>query len=66
MYNLTNFLNEDWGLVWDAQFFAPQVVDSNINDAGQYVFNSFTERSVSDLLENRSLWEVRLGVGISF
>ena len=66
MYNVGNFLNEDWGQVWDAQFFSVQVVDSDVNDAGQYVFNSFTDRSISDLIESRSNWEVRLGVGFRF
>jgi hypothetical protein len=37
-----------------------------VNDAGQYVFNSFTDRSISDLIESRSNWEVRLGVGFGF
>jgi len=66
MYNVGNFLNEDWGNVWDARFAPPQVVDSDLNDEGQYVFNSFSDRSVSDLLENRSMWQVRVGIGITF
>ncbi len=66
MYNVGNFLNEEWGQVWDAQFFSVQVVDSGINDAGQYVFEEFNDRSISDLIENRSLWEVRVGLGFSF
>jgi hypothetical protein len=66
MYNIGNFLNEDWGNVWDAQFFSVQVVDSDVDDQGRYVFNDFSDRPISDLLENRSLWEVRVGIGISF
>jgi hypothetical protein len=66
MYNVGNFLSENWGSVWDAQFFSVQVVDSDVNDDGQYVFNEFSDRSISDLLENRSLWQVRVGIGISF
>ena len=54
MYNVANFLSEDWGKVWDAQFFSVQVVDSDVNDEGQYVFNSFTDRPLSDLIEERS------------
>jgi hypothetical protein len=66
MYNVGNFLNEDWGQVWDAQFFSVQVVDSDVNEDGQYVFNSFSDRPISDLWENRSLWQVRLGIGVDF
>jgi hypothetical protein len=66
MYNVANFLSEDWGKVWDAQFFTPQVIDSDVNDAGQYVFNEFTDRPISDLIESRSNWEVRIGVGFRF
>ena len=37
MYNVGNLFSEDWGQVWDAQFFTPQVIQSDVNDAGQYV-----------------------------
>jgi hypothetical protein len=66
MYNVANFLNEDWGNVWDAQFFSVQVVESDVNDQGQYVFNNFADRPISDLIEARSNWEVRLGLGFQF
>jgi hypothetical protein len=66
MYNVANLFNEDWGQVWDAQFFTPQVIQSDVNEAGQYVFNSFSERDISDLIESRSNWELRLGLGFRF
>jgi hypothetical protein len=66
IYNVANLLNEDWGNVWDAQFFSVQVVESDVNGAGQYVFNNFTDRPISDLIEARSNYEVRLGVGFQF
>ena len=66
MYNLLNFINDDWGKVYDAPFFTPRVVDASVNAAGQYVFEDFTERSVTDLLENRSLWVARWGFEIRF
>ena len=61
-----NMLDDSKGIQYDAQFFSQQVVDSNINDAGQYVFNTFTDRSLTDLRENRSLWEMRLGIQFEF
>jgi hypothetical protein len=42
------------------------VVDSSVNAAGQYVFEDFDEQDVTDLLENRSLWEARLGLELHF
>jgi hypothetical protein len=66
VYNFGNFLNDDWGKVYDAPFFTPQVVDSSVNDEGQYVFEDFTERSVTDLLENATLWQARFGAEIRF
>ena len=66
MYNFGNFLSDNWGKVWDAQFFSVQVVDSGLNDAGQFVFEDFNDRSISDLLENRSLWQANVGFEIAF
>ena len=66
VYNVTNLLNNDWGKVHDARFFTPVFVESSVNAAGQYVFEEFNNISVTDLLENRSLWEARLGFEIRF
>ena len=57
-----NMLDDSKGLQYDAQFFSQQVVDSNVNAQGQYVYNTFTDRGLTDLLENQSLWEMRLGI----
>ncbi|MDX1569012.1 MAG: carboxypeptidase regulatory-like domain-containing protein [Xanthomonadales bacterium] len=66
IYNLGNLLNDDWGLVTDAQFFSVQVVNSGVNDLGQFVYERFRDRSINDVLENRSLWDVLIGVEIDF
>jgi hypothetical protein len=66
MYNVGNFVSEDWGNVWDAEFNPVEKVDAGVNDAGQYVFNRFSDRDISDLVEGRSQWEVRIGVGFRF
>ena len=66
VYNLGNLINDSWGHVNDAQFFSVQVVNSSVNDEGQYVYERFNDRSINQLLENRSLWTVRLGLEISF
>lgn len=66
VYNLLNMIDDSWGLQYDAEFFSPQVVDMSLNDQGQYVFERFTDRGVTDLQETRSLWEVRLGIQFEF
>ena len=66
IFNLTNLLNKDWGNANDARFFSVQVLDSSVDDQGRYVFEEFSNRTVNDLYEQRSLWEARIGLEISF
>ncbi len=64
--NLGNLLNDDWGKVTDAQFFSPEVVDSDVNGSGQFVFNGFSDRSLARTYIGPSLWEIRMGLDIYF
>jgi Carboxypeptidase regulatory-like domain len=66
VYNFLNMINDEWGHQYDAQFFSPDVVTQSVNAQGQYVFESFNSRSVSDLQETQSLWQVRLGIQFEF
>ena len=67
LYNVGNLLSEEWGHVTDARFFSVQVVNSSVNDNGQYVFERFNAgRYVDEVLENRSLWTLRLGLQFNF
>ncbi len=66
IYNLGNLIDDSWGHVNDAQFFSVQVVNSGVNDEGQYVFENFNGGSVNYLQENRSLWTVRMGLEFNF
>lgn len=66
LYNLGNFLNDEWGLVTDAQFFSQQVVDSTVNESGQFVYEEFNDRDVNNVIEAFSVWQARLGIEISF
>ena len=67
IYNLANMLNDDWGKQWNNQFSSRRIVDGSIDAAtGQYVYEDFSARDVNDLVEVRSLWEVRLGIQFSF
>jgi hypothetical protein len=74
LYNLGNFLSSDWGLVHDAQFFTPQAVVLGGVDSvtKQYIFSEFNDDdgmdppSIVDLVEQRSLWEARIGIDVFF
>lgn len=66
IYNLGNLLNDEWGNQYDAQFFSVEVVDSSVNDQGQFVFNDFDERSITDEQEVESLWEAYIGFNLRF
>jgi hypothetical protein len=65
--NLTNLLNDDWGVLYEASF--PQtaaVVDADINAQGQYVFNEFTNRDPQGRVATPSLWRMTVGIEYKF
>ncbi|BFM09044.1 TonB-dependent receptor [Halioxenophilus aromaticivorans] len=64
--NLGNLLNDRWGHQYDAQFFSQEVVDVEVNDAGQYVFTNFKGGNVDSLEDNLSLWEAQIGIDFRF
>lgn len=67
IYNFTNMLNDDWGRINDSNFFSRNVVDvSGLTPEGAYIYESFSERSLTDLQTFSSLWEARLGIEINF
>jgi hypothetical protein len=66
IYNLGNLLNDDWGEVWDSQFFNQQVVNASVNSSGQFVYERFRERDINYFSQQRSLWEIRVGLEINF
>ncbi|MCH8059664.1 MAG: carboxypeptidase regulatory-like domain-containing protein [Proteobacteria bacterium] len=67
IYNFSNMLNSSWGRQYDAQFFSRDVVDvDGLTPTGQYIYEDFDPRNVSNLLTFSSLWEMRLGIDINF
>ena len=66
IYKLGNLLNDDWGQVTDAEFFSQQIIQADIDAEGRYVYLRYSDRSVYDVLETRSLWQVRLGIELIF
>ena len=65
--NLTNMLNDDWGVLRKGSFVGNKMVDININDQGQYVYSNFSARSAEQSIQrNASVWEMRVGVRYTF
>ena len=65
--NLTNLLNNEWGVFREATF--PQVeavVNASINANNQYVFNEFLEPPGQARVGDASLWEARIGLRYEF
>ena len=67
IYNLGNLISDKWGHVNDAQFFTQAAVRGQVDeDNGKYSYSRFEGGNVNYLRENRSLWDIRLGVEILF
>ena len=64
--NVLNLLNDSWGEQYDARFVSAQVVDSSVNSQGQYVFESFDPSNITNLLDDPSVWEARVGIEVRF
>lgn len=64
--NIGNMLNKDWGVETDAQFYSQQVVDTAINENGQYVYSNFREGDVNNTIDAYSVWQARVGVEFKF
>lgn len=67
IYNIGNLISDSLGEIWDAQFYSVDIVDdSYVNAAGQFVYVSFSDGNINDFRQENSLWEIRLGIDISF
>jgi len=64
--NVLNLINSSWGAQVDAPFVGEQVVESSINDAGQFVYESFRGANTSDTLDEFSVWQARVGIEFKF
>lgn len=69
--NLTNLLNDDWGVLYEAPFpRAIPVADVSINANNQYVFTGLRPEVLNGTVQNRvggpSLWSIRLGFKYDF
>ena len=68
--NFANFLNEDWGKIYDKRFPQSILFDFETNDQGQYQLrNPYGGRNLNnydDFDPERSSWSMKVGVRYSF
>jgi hypothetical protein len=64
--NLTNMLNDDWGVMRKGDFVGNRVIDAKIVD-GKYVYSNFNAAaSEQSIQRDVSVWEMRFGVKYTF
>jgi len=65
--NFGNFLNDDWGVMYETSFpRAQEMVDASINENGQYVYEEFIQPTGQTRVADASLWEMRFGIRYDF
>ena len=65
--NLTNLLNDDWGVQYEASFPRMlEVIDGAVREDGRYQFNEFVRPTEQFRVTNSSLWAVRVGLRYEF
>ncbi|GLR71149.1 TonB-dependent receptor [Agaribacter marinus] len=68
--NFANFLNDDWGKFYDFRFPQQIIVDYDVNDAGQYVyqerFRGTDTRNFNQFNVEESAWRLKIGVKYTF
>jgi hypothetical protein len=64
--NVLNMLSNEWGAQYDAPFVSEQVVESSVNEAGQFVYQNFRGANTTDTLDEFSVWQARIGIEFKF
>ncbi|MBG9995266.1 TonB-dependent receptor [Pseudoalteromonas sp. NZS127_1] len=65
--NLTNMLNDDWGVLKKGPFVGARMISTDIDDQGRYVYSNFNANNASTTTQrDASLWEMRVGVRYTF
>ncbi|ATG79823.1 TonB-dependent receptor [Pseudoalteromonas sp. 1_2015MBL_MicDiv] len=65
--NLTNMLNDDWGVLKKGPFVGARMISTDIDDQGRYVYSNFNGNNANTTTQrDASLWEMRVGVRYTF
>ena len=65
--NLTNMLNDDWGVLKKGNFVGNRMIKTSIDDQGRYVYSDFSPNNGKTATQSgASVWEMRVGVRYTF
>ena len=65
--NLTNMLNDDWGVLKKGNFVGNSMIKTSIDDQGRYVYSDFNPNNGKTATQSSaSVWEMRVGVRYTF
>ncbi|WP_392344622.1 carboxypeptidase regulatory-like domain-containing protein [Pseudoalteromonas prydzensis] len=65
--NLTNMLNDDWGVLKKGNFVGNSMIKTSIDDQGRYVYSDFSPNNGKTATQSgASVWEMRVGVRYTF
>lgn len=65
--NLTNMLNDDWGVLKKGSFVGNSMVTVELDDQGRYVYSDFNPNNGKTATQSSaSVWEMRVGVRYTF
>tara|TARA_Y100000758_G_scaffold301653_1_gene267945 strand:- start:731 stop:3853 length:3123 start_codon:yes stop_codon:yes gene_type:complete len=65
--NLTNLLNDDWGVLKKGPFVGASMISTTIDEQGRYVYSGFNENNANTSVQSdASLWQMRVGVRYTF
>ncbi|BED91082.1 Oar protein [Pseudoalteromonas sp. MM1] len=65
--NLTNLLNDDWGVLKKGPFVGASMISTSIDEQGRYVYSGFNENNANTSVQtDASLWQMRVGVRYTF
>ena len=65
--NLTNMLNDDWGVLKKGSFVGNSMVTVDLDDQGRYVYSNFNPNNGKTATQSSaSVWEMRVGVRYTF
>ena len=65
--NLTNMLNDDWGVLKKGPFVGASMISTSLDDQGRYVYSGFNGNNANTSVQTgASVWEMRVGVRYTF
>ncbi len=65
--NLTNMLNDDWGVLKKGPFVGSRMIETDIDAQGRYIYSDFNPNNANTTVQrDASLWEMRVGVRYTF